>query len=286
MRVSSLSDERVIRLISNYFVPAWLSRDSYQLDPRNKKEQAELERIDGERHKRGLEGGTVCVFILDPDGSVRATQRVQLAYKAENLIPFLKKIIAEGKLTPRRAEAIRATAAKPEKIEAKTKGGRLVHIWTRCDVKGANRGTSHDRVELTAKECQAFAPPAGARPGTSWKIPDEIAGKLFQFCYPPNPHWSAKESKVLRAQLTATLTAVSAKGVQIALKGEMELSFPHTGKPSDGRVTAHFVGVGNWDAKKQTPSSLALVAQRAKYVWYWQSKPQPIDVRIALEMER
>src|SRR5215471_4357610 len=109
MRVSSLSDERVIRLISKYFVPVWVSRDSYQLDPRNKEEQAELERLDRQRHDRGLEGGTVCVFILDPDGSVRATQRVQLAYKPENLVPFLEKIIADQKLTPRSAEAIRAT---------------------------------------------------------------------------------------------------------------------------------------------------------------------------------
>lgn len=284
MRVSSLSDGRVIRLISNYFVPVWVSRDSYQLDPRTKDEQAELDRIDAERRKRGLDRGTVCAIVLDSEGNVRTTQRVQLAYKAENLIPFLEKIVADLKPTPRRAEAIRATAALPAEIKPKTQGGRLVHVWTRCDQKGVNRGLSHDRVELTATECLAFAPPAKARPGTSWKIADEIAGKLFQFCYPPTPHWKAKESKVLNATLTATLVAVSAKEARIKLEAAMKLSYPHQGKPTDGRVTARFVGMAHWDARKRALASLALVAEKADYVWYWQGKPQPVPMRIALEM--
>ena len=31
MRVSSLSNERIQGLVSRYFVPAWISRDNYQL---------------------------------------------------------------------------------------------------------------------------------------------------------------------------------------------------------------------------------------------------------------
>ncbi|HEY7313064.1 MAG TPA: hypothetical protein VH643_27120 [Gemmataceae bacterium] len=286
MRVSSLSDERVIRLISRYFVPVWVSRDNYQLDPRNKDEQAELERIDAERHKRGLEGGTVCVFVLDAGGDVLATQRVQLAYKPENLVPFLEKIIADKKLTPRDAEAVRATTAQPAAIEPKTEGGRLVHVWTRCDQKGVNNGLSHDRVELTVAEWKTFAPAADARTGASWTIPERVAHKLFQYCYPPGPHWKAKDSKVRSGTLKATLVELSAKEARIKLDGEMELSFPYTGKPTDGCVTAHFVGVTHYDRKKETLTSLRLVAEQADYVWYWQGKPQPIKMRIALEMER
>ena len=286
MRVSSLSDERVIRPISRYFVPVWVSRDNYQLDPRNKDEQVELERIDAERHKRGLEGGTVCVFVLDSGGEVLATQRVQLAYKPENLVPFLEKIIADKKLTPRDAEAVRATTAQPAAIEPKTEGGRLVHVWTRCDQKGVNNGLSHDRVELTAAEWKTFAPAADARTGTSWAIPERVAHKLFQYFYPPGPHWKAKDSKVRSGTLKATLVELSAKEARIKLDGEMELSFPHTGKPTDGRVTARFVGVTHYDRKKEALTSLRLVAEQADYVWYWQGKPQPIKMRIALEMER
>jgi hypothetical protein len=285
MRVSSLSDERVLGLISRFFVPAWVSSDNYQLDPRTREEQAEWGRINAERRDRGLDRGSVCVIIVDPDGSVRATQRVQLAYKPENLIPFLEKIIADEKLTPRRTEAIQFTAVRPADLKPKAEGGRIVNIWTRCDQKGANRGLTHDRVELTAAECQAFAPPANARPGTSWKLPEEIAHKLFQFCYPPNPHWKAKESKVLSGTLTATLVAVSAQEARIELEGETKLSFPYTGKPTDGHITARFVGVARQDRQKRTLESLALVAERANYVWYWQGKAQPtIPMRVAMEI--
>ena len=286
MRVSSLSDARVIALLTKYFVPAWVSRDDYQRDPRGKDEQAELDRIDAERHRRGLEGGTVCVFVLDSDGSLLATQRVQFAYKPENLVPFLEKIIADKKLTPRDAEAVRATTVQPAEIKPKTEGGRLVHVWTRCDQKGVNNGLSHDRVELTAAEWKTFAPAADARTGTSWAIPERVAHKLFQYCYPPGPHWKAKDSKVRSGTLKASLVELSAKEARIKLDGEMELSFPHTGKPTDGRVTARFVGVTHHDRKKEALTSLRLVADQADYVWYWQGKPQPIKMRIALEMER
>ncbi|HWG42887.1 MAG TPA: hypothetical protein VN688_08890 [Gemmataceae bacterium] len=285
MRVSSLSDARVIGLLTKYFVPAWVSRDAYQLEPRSEAERAELERIDHERSKRKLEGGTVCVFVLDADGGVLATQRVQRAYKPENLIPFLEKIIADKHLKPRAAESIRASTAVPAMVKPKTEDGRFVHVWTRCDQAGTNRGLSQDRVELTAAECQAFMPAAGARPGDSWKLPDAIARKLFQYCYPPLPHWKAADCKVLAGTLKATLIAASAEETRIKLEGEMKLSFPHTGKPTDGRITAQFVGSAHADARKHTLTSLMLVSAQAEHVWFWQGKPQPIKMRIALELE-
>jgi hypothetical protein len=283
MRVSSLSDRRVIELISKYFVPAWLSRDFYQLEGDNKDEKAEIARLDRERQRRGLEGGNVCVFIVAANGDVLATQRVQLASKPENLVPFLQKIIADQKLKPRSEEAIRASAAKERDLKPKTEGGRFVHVWARLDT-GANRGLSNDHVELTAAEWKAFLPPADAKPGTSWQIPEKVAHKLFQYGYPPGPYWMAKDCKVLKGALKATLTALSGEEARIQLEGEMELSFPH-GKPTEGRVTARFVGVARADRKKETLTSLALVSEQADYVWYWQGKPQPAKLRIALELE-
>jgi hypothetical protein len=40
------------------------------------------------------------------------------------------------------------------------------------------------------------------------------------------------------------------------------------------------------DRKKQTLTALELVSKQAEYVWYWEGKPQPINMRIALELER
>lgn len=285
MRVSSLSDERVIDLVSKYFVPAWVSRDSYQQDKRSKDEQTELERIDGERAKRRLIGGSVCVFLLDSDGHILATQRVQEACKPENLVPLLKKTIAEKKLTPRDADAVRTSAAKPSSAKSKSEDGRLIHILARVDQKNNNRGVSNDRIELTAAECKAFVPAADARMGTSWNIPDKISHKLYQYCYPPGPRWKVKDSQVRKGTLKATLVSVSESEARIRLQGEMELSFPNTGKPTDGRITARFVGMAHVDAKKQMLTSLLLVSEQADYIWHWQGKPQPLKMRMAMELE-
>src|SRR5262249_2366190 len=64
MRVSSPSDARIIRLVSRNFVPAWLSRDRYQLEAVPREEQALVARIDADRKKKALEGGAVCVYLV------------------------------------------------------------------------------------------------------------------------------------------------------------------------------------------------------------------------------
>lgn len=284
MRVSSLSDPRVVELLSKYFVPAWLSRDDYQRETRSREEQAELTRLDAERAKRKMPGGTVCVFIVAFNGDVLATQPVQAAYKVENLLPLLQKIVAEQKPKPRDAKAIETVADAAPEEKTKSKEGRFVHIWARIENKGDNRGVSNDRVELTAEELKAFLPPANARPGASWPISDKIAAKLFQYGYPPGPYWNLSFSKVKKATLTATLAAVSDKETRIDLSGDMELNFP-VGKPSEGLITAHFVGFARGDTEKRTLTALGLVSERAEYVWYWERKPQLVQMRIALQLE-
>ena len=98
MRVSSLSDDKVINFLSKYFIPVWVLRDHYQLAAPSDAEKDELLRIDRDRGKRGLEGGTVSVFIIVPDGKVIASMAVQKAYKPENLAPFLQKIVNDQQL--------------------------------------------------------------------------------------------------------------------------------------------------------------------------------------------
>src|ERR1700757_2821035 len=109
MRVSSLSNARVQELIATYFVPVWHSRDAYQLTEPSREEQVELGRIDRDRDRRGLPGGTVCVFLLAPDGTVAASLPVQQAYQPEKLVPYLEKFIAAQQLLPRDSAAVQAT---------------------------------------------------------------------------------------------------------------------------------------------------------------------------------
>jgi hypothetical protein len=285
MRVSSLSDERVIAVVSRYFVPVWFSRDHYGMEPPARADAAEIDRIDHERAARRLDQGTVCVILLAPDGKVSSILSVQKACRPDNLLPFLREAIRTGKLKPRDPAAARAGAARPAPpVSARTPNGMLLHVWTRGDT-GPNRGTSHDRVELTAAEWSALVPAGKARVGASWPVPAKQLDKLLRCCYPPLPHWQASKARVAAARFRATVMAVSAAEVRVRLEGDLELIYPYTGKPDDARVTARLHGLLRYDPGKRAVRSFLLASEAGRFVWYWKGKPQPAEVSIVAEAE-
>lgn len=286
MRVSSLSDDRVIRLVTEYFVPVWHSRDNYQMGELPREERREIERIDRDKKVHGLEGGNVCVYLLRPDGAVVASLPVQRASNPEHLVPFLEKFIADEGLTPRKAEFVKATAAAPRGARPEIpEGGLLLHTWVRHDDKGPNRGTSQDWVTWTAADWKSLVPDPGARTGASWEVPREVAYKLFERCYPPGPHWKAEECKVAAGELKAAVVAVSKDEVRVRLEGKLEVLFPYTGKENDPRTKARVVGYLRYDPARQAITSLTLTSEEAESVWYWQGKPQRNKVLTAVELE-
>jgi hypothetical protein len=285
MRVSSLSDEQVIGLIQEYFVPVWVSRDRYQLGPAGRAEQEELLKVDRGKKSQGLAGGAVCVYLLQPNGTVAASLPVQQAASPEKLIPFLREFVEKEQVKPRDPADVQARKAAAVVPRPRSEGSLLLQVWTRGDQRDVNRGLSSDRVELTADEWQAFVPGRNGAEGFSWQLPVAVVDKVLQYGYPPLPHWQASKSKIVSRSLTATVVSVSAEETQVKLEGRLELVYPYTGKPDDGRVTARLVGVVRVDPTLHTIATLALASEEAKYVWYWKGDPQVVPMRIAVEMQ-
>lgn len=285
MRASSLSDKRVIELVSRYFVPAWLSRDNYQLDTRSKAEWEEIRRIDRDKQKRGLKGGTVCVYVLAADGAVLATLPVHQAHDPKNLVPFLKQIVDKEKLEPRRAAAVRASAAPPKAVHAHADGTVVLHVRTKYEGPRAGYGVSEDWAELTPEECKGFLPSGNVRAGAARQVPEEVVDKLFQYFYPPGPNWKSKDSTVLKRALTATVVSATAKEVRIGLRGSVVLSHPFGDKDTPGKVTAKLVGVLHYDPANKTITSFVMASEDAVFAWEWKGRPQPEKMTIAVEME-
>src|SRR5262249_25296762 len=119
-----------------------------------------------------------------------------------------------------------------------------------------------------------------------WQVPEKVAEKLFRYFYPPGPNWDSRQSSVTKANLSATLAAMSVQGTEITLRGSVELSYPFAGAGTDGKVTAKLVGVVRYNPQKRQLLSLAMVAEEAQFVWMWQGKPQPEKMAIAVEMEQ
>ncbi len=287
MRVSSLSDDRVIELLNRYYLPTWVSRDRYQLSGPDKAEQAELQRIDRQRHDRGLEGGTVTVHILSSDGSVVAALPVQKASKPAELVAFLKEYAEREKVKQRRLiPSKKPLIAWKDQQKPKTDGGVLVDVWTRFDDGSTNRGLSADTVELTAKEWSQFLPAKPAEVGQSWKVADAVADKLFAFCYPPLPNWDSRQAKVIESTLTVSVDSLKGAEAHLKLAGRFVLSYPATGKPTDGKVTAQVIGLATIDISKGVIKDLKSIATEASYVWFWENKPQPRKMSLAVELRQ
>jgi hypothetical protein len=287
MRVSSLSDEKVINLLTKYFIPVWVSRDHYQLAAPSDLEKDELLRIDRDRVKRGLEGGDVAVYVLTPDGAMAASMAVQKAYKPENLAPFLLKIVNDQHLEVRSAKALNETTAAPRPpSRPKTEGGMMLHVWVRDENMKDNRGVSQDWVEWTPTEWQTLAPAADAKVGSALALPREAVGKLYRRLYPPGPMWNARDAELASGKLTATVVSAGDGEVRLKLEGETDVIFPATGHPTDGRIKAKLVGAARYDKVKQAFTSFVLTSEQAEYIWYWEGKPQPRKLLMAVEMER
>ena len=282
MRASSLSNKEVTELLSRYFVPVLSARDDSRNVQPSKEDQVELLRIARECQKNKLEAGSVCVYILRPDGSVAATQLVQKACKPDQLIPLLKSIVAKEKIKPSQSKA-RAAARRP--MDRKSTGGALLHIWTRFEGNRADYGTSEDWVELTAADCAALAPPADAKDGAAWTIPPSVVEKLARFFYPPGPNWDHRLGKVLKAELSATLAASTERHQELTLRGKAERTHPFAGAGTDGTVSTKLAGFARWDRQKKVFTALAIVSEDATYVWQWQGKPQVERMAIAVELE-
>jgi len=286
MRVSSLSDPRVQALIGTYFVPVWHSRDAYQLAQPPKEEQAELRRIDRDRDGRGLPGGTVCVFLLAPDGRVAASLPVQQACQPEKLVPFLEKHLGEESLEPRDPHAVQATRAGTRASRPKPPpGGLVLHTWARYEATDPNRGTSQDWVAWTAAEWKKLLPVQDAAAGASWRVPREVVDRLFARCYPPGPYWSVNDSKVIGSRLTATLVSASAQEVRVRLEGSLELIHPAEGKETDRRVKARLFGFMRYDPRSGAITSFVLASEEAESVWSWQGRPQVNKMLFAVAKE-
>jgi hypothetical protein len=285
MRVSSLSNDRIIELVSKHFVPVWISRDRYQLDEPTREERLLLGKIDLDRRQRKLESGAVCVYIARANGQVLATLPVQRAHKPELLAPFLEKIIKDGKLSSRKHKDVAASKAPPKaQPKPSTPGGRLFIVLSRFDTPGPNRGNSRDVVELTAEEWASFLPPAKAKVGKSWSIKDLVASKLLRDTYPPLPFWSSKQVKVSTAQIKATLVERNDKESRLRLEGKVELIYPVRGRADDGRVTAKVVGLATLGSKDTTLQTLLLTSDEGRYVWRWEGKPQVKAMSFAISL--
>lgn len=284
MRASSLSDDRVVRLLAAYFVPVFLSRDDYTGANRDAADAAEAERLRRAAAAKGMSHGNVSAYVLDPSGVPVASLIVSQAMEPDKLLDMLRQVIDDRHLKPRDPDAVRAsTAPSPGAPRPVSPGGLVLHVWTRPLGADSSTGPGDDWVELTPEDCASFVPPADAAAGTEWDVPERVTDKLFSRCYPAVCNYHATATKVRHAGLSARVVASSAGRAEVALRGFLEADHSRDGN-GDGQVLASFIGWATSDLATRRVTSLTLASDRAAYVYHWkgQRNPSPL-IAIAVE---
>jgi hypothetical protein len=284
MRTSSFSNDRIIKIIRQYFIPVWVSNDDYGIQQKQQAEADELRRIRQLADRNHLVTGSVNVYLVDSEGNPFTSMGVAKAMEAQNLLPMLERVVRDRDLKPRDPDAVQALANHaPPGATAKTPDGLVLHVWSRYLPPGeVEKGTTDDWVEWTKDEWTTLLPPPGSRVGSSWDIPRSVTDKVLSYCYPPVCEYKVASSKMREAKLVATLSAQSTRETHISLSATLDLDHSRDGK-IDGRVTAHLIGLVRYDPAQRKITSLQMVSTKADYQWHWDGRAANSRIGIVVE---
>ena len=292
MRVSSLSDSRVIEMLSDYFIPVSLSRDRYQSEPLQDKDASILKRVDYQSEQRGLDRGSVCVYLLDGEGDVLDSLRVERAWDPENLLPFLGSVVVnENPAKATRTELL----ARNESLQGTVSNqpGRhggdrdlVLHIATRFDERRVHWGLSEDWLRFSPLEWHEWIRvDPDLQIGDSWSASSKASTRLLSHFYPPTNVWDVNFGRIQEEILVATLAERGTDDWLIRLQGSIRLAYPfkleNGGVP--GTVTADLIGYVRYLPATKSIVSFKMISTEARYEFVDRGIIDSSEMSIAVE---
>jgi hypothetical protein len=271
----------VIALLNRSFVPVTACNHDYATSTAiPPEEKAEKTRIYHDALKAKLPAGTVCVYVLGPDGRLLDSLIVSDAAKPDRLIDMLQRTVDALKTTPGEplVKPAPQSAPPPGDPDSLTlhltarylerQGDRLVRLHP---VLGEERSgqwshlPSEDWVLCRREEWRKLLPSGEVRTGTSWELdPDVTAGLLTHF-YPPTENTDVGKNRLEEQALKATVLSVR-DGVAVArVEGHLRMKHSFYHKVTDEFVEADVVGVLEFEPAGPKVRSFRLVTDRATY---------------------
>lgn len=290
MRASSLSSPKVVELLNGYFVPVYINnRDcDEKAGTASKEEKAARARVFREAF-----AGTVCVYILGPDGKTIDTSVVSKSYNVDVLVPMLQKTIDRLKVA--RGETL--VKPKPQSRPPASDADALVlHLTARyLQRKGSSLeplptaylGTkkagnwsdipSENWIVLPGKEWRKLLPEGELRPGTTWDPDKEAAARILHHCYPPTEENDIGRNKIESLSLKGKVLSVENGIARARLDGSLKMKHPFYPRRADNKsVQATLAGIVEFVQEKKQIRSFQLVTDEATY------GNQPFGVAIRL----
>jgi hypothetical protein len=118
-----------------------------------------------------------------------------------------------------------------------------------------------DSIRLDSDAWAAFAPPAGAKAGTRWTLPEAVARRFTPALSPmTDPIFGPTPKDATAAGITATVLRAEAGTMVVQFTGKWETAHNRDGDPKYPiRTTATGNGIGTFDAKTGKATALVWV---------------------------
>jgi hypothetical protein len=284
MRASSFSSAKVISLLNSYFVPVHLSNQDHDEDgSAPAEEKAEKNRIYREALAAGLKAGSVCAYLIAPDGRPVAVAPLNenVAADPDRLAELMERVIRELKV----AKGDPLVRPKPPSAPAGRADALVLHVVARYlerrgdeyvpyDVKevlGTKKASnwanlpSESWVVLSKSQWTKLLPPDDVRVNTSWEPNKEAAAKVLKHFYPPTEDTDLTKNRIDEQPLQARVESIEKGIARARLEGRLKMKHPFYHKDDNSFVEANLIGYLEFDVDTQGVRSLRLVTDNARY---------------------
>lgn len=266
MRAGPLSNQKVISLLNEHFVPVYTVNEEYtDKGSAPPEEKAERNRIFQEGHAAKLSVGSVHVYILAPDGHLRDSLHVAKAAQSEHLMAMLEKTVAELKVPKGKPVVAPVTQSQ---CPPSPPGSIALHLSARSlDGRGAwGDFPVEDWIVLSSDESKRLLPGADAVSiGATWEIPREVATRILTHFYPATENNDVSKNVFEKQSLKGTVTSVENGVARARLTGEMKMAHSFYHKADGKTVEATVIGFIDFVPAQGKVDSLKLVTDEATY---------------------
>src|SRR5262245_1420488 len=284
MRASSFSSAKVISLLNGYFVPVHMSNQDHDEDGSAPPgEKAAKNRIYHEALAAGLKAGSVCAYMIAPDGRPVAVAPLNenVAADPDRLAALMERVIRELKVT----KGDPLVRPKPRSAPPAGADALVLHVVARYlerregeyvpyDVKkvlgtkkAGNWGNlpSEGWVVLSKSQWTKLLPDSDVRRNTSWEPDREVVAKVLTHFYPPTENTDLAKNRIDRQALQARVESIEKGVARARLEGQLRMKHPFYHKDDKNFVETSLVGSLEFDAGKQGVRLLHLVTDDARY---------------------
>jgi hypothetical protein len=284
MRASSFSSAKVISLLNNYFVPVHMSNQDHDADGSAPPEvKAEKNRIYRDALAAGLKAGTVCAYMIAPDGRPVAVAPLNqnVAGDPDRLAELMERVIQELKVAkgdllarptppsapPADADALvlhvvarylerRGDDYVPHNVK-ELLGTKKAHNWANLPSEGW--------VVLSRSEWTKLLPTGDVRMNDSWEPDKKVVTKVLNQFYPPTENTDLATNRIDEQPLQARVEAIENGVARARLEGRLKMKHPFYHKDDNNFVEAGLLGYLEFDVGKRGIRSLRLVTDNARY---------------------